>query len=1421
MDTEELGYTTFDPAGQTHSLQNGANGIGGHGGLGGLANGPLGIDEPVLFFDQDVDEDENAMDIDEIDSDSEGPPDPSAPPDWSKIKRVRPETEEEAIQLNATMTKVYDEMQEYLESIPKAPQPPDLICPLMSHQQQAVWWMSEQENKGSLRAGILADDMGVGKTLETLGLLCAKRVANTLIVCPMTMVNHWKTEIERHVLPNTFKVIVYYGANRPKDLATLKAANIVITTYGTVTAEYKKLLSHGLTEETLAQGRPFAPDLRQNLPVGKPLLLYCVPWVRVVLDEAQCIKNRFGMGSKACRALPGTYRWALSGTPISNSLDDLFSLILFLKWPDYTDAKDWNKWIKRPVADNQADGYKMLAALVRRCMLRRRKNQKLNGRAIVELPPVTSNSINLDFPEEDKLFYMATEQRIMDQFDILANKGQAYVMRNYTHVLVLLLRLRQAACHPYLVAMAYEDEAVVRNRAWNFDALEEWTKGLVRTLQTARKDVIDQEEVSATMTDQELMKKVSERVSMNFVTNGAGALCQRCGLTADDPMITPCKHIFCVKCIPDSQFGICPHCKAPYGNTTGNGIRPAKPHELRDAIDAPSSPSSLRRNASEMPSMKSKVGIIKRDPAVASRNGLKLEMPSSTRPHFKPVPEVICLDSDEEFEEILMLKTPFDSPMGRAVTAPATSLPGHRTSFPEAPKHSVMKAAPSLYTPKHDPGASTPPNGASTIQPASRTFKPDPASRTRMVVMTSSPPLMDTNNIVMSRARLKDDKFQPMIGGLKKGPTPAPNPSSVTLPSRKSSNSQLSSSQYHETAPAHDIHDMNGDDDNAGDISSTTEATPPTGSSSSREYDSGEATTLPLASTAKIDPEATTKSVSNASSNLSRHSSSFSTGMTILIDSDDDDADEQRERAQQLQMERQRAMERRIVQEAENQAIPAEVLEESLHPSRQQKAQLLTEDEETTLALAEASAAAQEDQELPGLSAQKTTDLSNRVLPLDIPLPPLPSSRNGRKGRGGDVDDLEGEDSERSEDDEDDADDLDGFVVDDDEDVYEGYEPKTKSKPKREATTEPEAASKRRKTAEENDEDFLIDEDAPKVKTEDSNGERGDDQATKKRGRPGSGKPKKPKLTAAEKMRPQEFVQNFGKIVVDEGTTDAKLPHTFRLAGKDGLKQARAMDLKRHSSKLSALLGALELVKNAGNDDKIVIYSQFTRYMDIIAVPLRDWGWKTARLDGTMDQKQRTAVLHSFDHDPTVRILIISLKAGGVGINLTIANHIFLMDPWWNTAVENQAIDRVHRIGQKKPIFVTRFVVNNTVEARIVDIQAQKDKVTDRALANRRTDAPPKPGLTFAQLRQLFTSSFTTRPALNMDTTHALPMFNPRENVGARRAREGPDEFAFQRQVQAMNRSEADVAPSNGHGLAPTVTNDEEKGEEFDPYRPL
>ncbi|XVF38405.1 hypothetical protein REPUB_Repub20aG0098900 [Reevesia pubescens] len=129
------------------------------------------------------------------------------------------------------------------------------------------------------------------------------------------------------------------------------------------------------------------------------------------------------------------------------------------------------------------------------------------------------------------------------------------------------------------------------------------------------------------------------------------------------------------------------------------------------------------------------------------------------------------------------------------------------------------------------------------------------------------------------------------------------------------------------------------------------------------------------------------------------------------------------------------------------------------------------------------------------------------------------------------------------------------------------------------------------------------------------------------------------------------------------------------------------------------------------------MFSQWTSFLDLLEIPLKR-GIGFLKFDGKLVQKQRERVLKEFNVTGEKTVLLLSFKAGGVGLNLTAASNVFLMDPWWNPAVEEQAIMRIHRIGQKTTVSVRRFIVKETVEERMQQVQAREEKMNAGALTD-------------------------------------------------------------------------------------------------------
>ncbi len=126
---------------------------------------------------------------------------------------------------------------------------------------------------------------------------------------------------------------------------------------------------------------------------------------------------------------------------------------------------------------------------------------------------------------------------------------------------------------------------------------------------------------------------------------------------------------------------------------------------------------------------------------------------------------------------------------------------------------------------------------------------------------------------------------------------------------------------------------------------------------------------------------------------------------------------------------------------------------------------------------------------------------------------------------------------------------------------------------------------------------------------------------------------------------------------------------------------------------------------------KILIFSQFTSMLSLLKEELEQLGIYYEYLDGKSTSKQRETSVQHFQSDDDLRVFLISLKAGGTGLNLTAADYVYILDPWWNPAVENQAIDRIYRIGQDKKVFAYRMICKDTVEEKILNLQAKKKKI--------------------------------------------------------------------------------------------------------------
>ena len=149
------------------------------------------------------------------------------------------------------------------------------------------------------------------------------------------------------------------------------------------------------------------------------------------------------------------------------------------------------------------------------------------------------------------------------------------------------------------------------------------------------------------------------------------------------------------------------------------------------------------------------------------------------------------------------------------------------------------------------------------------------------------------------------------------------------------------------------------------------------------------------------------------------------------------------------------------------------------------------------------------------------------------------------------------------------------------------------------------------------------------------------------------------------------------------------------------------------SAKLEA---CVDLVRSAGEGGhKILLFSQFTSMLDLIAKRMEEEGISFYSITGATPKEKRLQLVKAFNGDDT-KLFLISLKAGGVGLNLTGADVVIHYDPWWNLAVQNQATDRAHRIGQKKMVVVYRLIAKGTIEEKIQELQESKRALSEQII---------------------------------------------------------------------------------------------------------
>lgn len=360
----------------------------------------------------------------------------------------------------------------YLQAVDKIPvkraeQPPGMNIKLLPFQQEGLNWLMQQED-GEYGGGILADEMGMGKTIQMIALFLSDLTKRpNLVVGPTVALMQWKNEIEKHTEGNRLKVLLFHGANRLSDLDELNKYDIILTSYSVLESVYRKE-KYGFK--------------RKNGLVKEQSPLHALKFYRVILDEAHNIKDRTSGTAKAANNVNCIKKWCLTGTPLQNRIGEMYSLIRFLKLDPFhkyfctkcdcsSDEWKFSNWRHCDICGHtpmlhtnffnhfmlkniqkfgiEGDGltsFQNIRLLLSNIMLRRTKIERADD---LGLPPRVVEIRRDRFNEEEKDLYTSLYSDSKRKFNDYVAEG--VVLNNYANIFTLITRMRQLADHPDLV----------------------------------------------------------------------------------------------------------------------------------------------------------------------------------------------------------------------------------------------------------------------------------------------------------------------------------------------------------------------------------------------------------------------------------------------------------------------------------------------------------------------------------------------------------------------------------------------------------------------------------------------------------------------------------------------------------------------------------------------------------------------------------------------------------------------------------------------------------------------------------------------------------------------------------------------------------------------------------------------------------
>lgn len=337
-------------------------------------------------------------------------------------------------------------------------------CTLKHYQVLGVAFMRKRENQDSHpRGGILADEMGLGKTIQMIANIINGKPKRgqprtTLIVASPALISQWYREIvkfaqtrkenRKHGIHRIIQHRAGYrqGGDDSAIRDAIMDSDICLTTYGDINKSYPKVtVPPEITTET-GKMRWWTNHFQENKGV-----FHDMKFLRVVLDEAQAIKNHTSHSSLACRALKSEYYWAISGTPLVNGIAEMYPYLKFLRHPHCGSMRTFQANFCSP---NDPTGSEKLGVFLKQIMIRRTHTDLLFGARLLDLPTPKQNVIFLEFNAVERSVYEIVKQRFIQRINTMSRRDG---VGTYSNIWTMLLRLRQICCHILLIQVTILD----------------------------------------------------------------------------------------------------------------------------------------------------------------------------------------------------------------------------------------------------------------------------------------------------------------------------------------------------------------------------------------------------------------------------------------------------------------------------------------------------------------------------------------------------------------------------------------------------------------------------------------------------------------------------------------------------------------------------------------------------------------------------------------------------------------------------------------------------------------------------------------------------------------------------------------------------------------------------------------------------